>query len=80
MEHGGGFEVPEKVPEIKPDDHGGRSVASFYGVPVDSDRIIFVIDQSGSMSGMAGAKTKLETAVEQTIKVVEKRAPEFKGR
>ncbi len=70
LEHGETFEVPEKVPEIKPDDHGGRSVASFYGVPVETDRMIFVIDQSGSMSSNSGSKTKLEVAVEQTLKVV----------
>ncbi len=70
LEHGETFEVPEKVPEIKPDDHGGRSVASFYGVPVETDRLIFVIDQSGSMSSASGNRTKLEVAVEQTLKVV----------
>jgi HEAT repeat protein len=69
-EHGEDFEVPEKIPEIKPDDHARGSVASFYGVPVETDRLIFVIDQSGSMSSASGSKTKLEVAVEQTIEVI----------
>ncbi len=69
-EHGEDFEVPEKIPEIKPDDHSGRSVASFYGVPVETDRMIFVIDQSGSMSSLSGGRTNLQVAVEQTLKVV----------
>ncbi|MCU0725294.1 MAG: HEAT repeat domain-containing protein, partial [Planctomycetes bacterium] len=43
-ESGAGFEVPEAVPERPPDTHGGASTASFYGVPVNSDRIVFVID------------------------------------
>ncbi len=71
-ESGAGFEVPEVVPERPPDTHGGASTASFYGVPVNSDRIVFVIDQSGSMSSASGGRTNLDRAVEETIAVVEK--------
>ena len=76
-EHGEGFEVPDEVPTLPPASRG----TGFYGVPVESDRIIFVLDQSGSMdSSMAGllggdkkpddAKTDFERAVEETLSVV----------
>ena len=54
-EHGKDFEVPKKVPVMPKEDQGG-SVAGFYGIPVNSGRAIFVIDQSGSMSAAARAK------------------------
>jgi hypothetical protein len=54
-ENGDDFEVPEKVPSLPEEDPGG-SRAGFYGIPVDSGRAVFVIDQSGSMS--AAARTR----------------------
>ncbi len=71
-EEGASFEVPAAVPEKREDSHGGASAASFYGVPVNSDRIVFVLDQSGSMSAASEGRTNLDRAVEETIAVVEK--------
>ncbi|MHC5009481.1 MAG: HEAT repeat domain-containing protein [Planctomycetota bacterium] len=48
-EHGADFEMPESVPDLPAADVGGTR-AGFYGIPVESGRVIFVIDQSGSMS------------------------------
>ncbi|MEM8883508.1 MAG: HEAT repeat domain-containing protein [Planctomycetota bacterium] len=78
-----GFRVPAAVPTKKKGKGGERrTVASFYGVPVDSERVAFVIDRSGSMGGgfSFGAngeleqskKTDLDKAIEQTIRVSEK--------
>ncbi|MDF1700738.1 MAG: HEAT repeat domain-containing protein, partial [Planctomycetota bacterium] len=44
-----GFEVPADIPTL-PEQHVGGTQAGFYGIPVKSERIVFVIDQSGSMS------------------------------
>ena len=46
---GDGFTVPDTIPEAIDTDLGGTG-AGFYGIPITSERIIFVIDQSGSMS------------------------------
>ncbi|MDA1194860.1 MAG: HEAT repeat domain-containing protein [Planctomycetota bacterium] len=43
------FRVPTDIPTL-PEDHAGGTQAGFYGIPIKSDRIVFVIDQSGSMS------------------------------
>jgi HEAT repeat protein len=63
-EHGKDFEIPEKVPVLPPEDQGG-SVAGFYGIPVDSGRAIFVIDQSGSMSAAARAKEMVSRTADE---------------
>ncbi len=47
-ENADGFEVPTQIPQ-PPEQHAGTQ-AGFYGIPVKSERVIFVIDQSGSMS------------------------------
>ena len=74
-QHGAAFKVPEKIPVRKKTDAG--TVASFYGLPLDSDRIVFVVDQSGSMSAtdpMSG-KTRLHTAVSETASAVGRLKP-----
>ena len=48
-DHGGNFAVPGEIPRLPEADAGGTA-ASFYGIAIDSDRVSFVIDQSGSMS------------------------------
>lgn len=67
-DHGETFEVPDVIP-VAPKVEGGTS-AGFYGIPIESERVIFVIDQSGSMSaadrgtgGEGEAKNRLEAAV-----------------
>ena len=70
LEHGNGFEVPAEIPQRKKVDSGG-TVASFYGLPLDSDRVTFVIDQSGSMNASDGAEgSRLDTAVSETLGAV----------
>ncbi len=72
------FVVPEKPPGAGKTRKGGRRTVAFYGIPVDSERIIFVIDQSGSMSApltSTGPDTydnRLEKAKAETLKVVAK--------
>jgi len=71
---GPGFEVPAKVPERKVAAAGGerRTVSTFYGVPVDSTRVVFVLDVSSSMGGAGFGRggTELDRAVQETLKVV----------
>jgi HEAT repeat protein len=76
-EHGETFSVPDEIPERAPT-AGPGGAGGFYGIPVTSDRIVFVIDQSGSMSspcsGGSGdetaSRTALDEAVAQTLGVV----------
>ena len=73
-ERGEKFEVPDARPELPPQPPGGGTRAKFYGIPVESDRVIFVIDQSGSMGhfGTDDKPSDLDKAVEQTLAVIEK--------
>jgi HEAT repeat protein len=78
-DHGGAFAVPEEIPTLPKADAGGTA-ASFYGIPVDSDRVTFVIDQSGSMSaadtsGVTGDDRKtnpnrLDAAVREVLRAL----------
>ncbi|MHC4550674.1 MAG: HEAT repeat domain-containing protein [Planctomycetota bacterium] len=77
-EHGEEFTVPPEAPAGGVPHGGRRTFATFYGVPVESDRVIFVIDQSGSMGqGQRGreGKTELEKAVDETLQVAAKLPP-----
>lgn len=72
-ERGDGFVLPEKTPERKTAAPGERrTVAEFYGVPVDSHRVAFVLDVSSSMgaSPFSAEGSELERAVKETLKVV----------
>lgn len=72
-ERGADFVLPAKVPERKAAPQGERrTVAAFYGVPVDSDRVAFVLDVSSSMGGgpFGQGRTELERAVKETLQVV----------
>lgn len=66
-DHGATFTVPETPPARKPDE--GGTVARFYGLPVRTERVSFVLDRSESMEvvqGGGGAKrTRLEVAAQQ---------------
>ena len=64
------FVVPDEIPTKKKSKAGRRTVANFYGVPVESERITFVIDQSGSMSGWGGGESELDKAVKEVLKVI----------
>ena len=77
-ENGAGFEVPQQIPQ-PPEQHAGTQ-AGFYGIPIKSERVIFVIDQSGSMSAAgdvdaeddAKAVNRLDVAVREVLGAVAK--------
>ncbi len=68
--YGDGFEVPAKG--SGPAAGGSRSRVRFYGAPIVSDRVVFVIDESGSMRDpgsdgepkIDGARAALEEALD----------------
>ena len=65
-----GFVVSSVVPTKKQRKGGRQTVADFYGVPVESERVVFVIDQSGSMGGFGDQENELDKAVKQMLKVI----------
>jgi len=75
-----GFVLPARVPRRKEASGGERRTVAFYGVPVDSDRVVFVLDISSSMggSGFGDETTELDRAVKETLKVVKALPPEAK--
>ncbi|MFV1959818.1 MAG: VWA domain-containing protein, partial [Planctomycetota bacterium] len=72
-----GFRVPEYVKDL-PSECAGGTRAGFYGIPINSEHIAFVLDQSGSMSAgmelkLPGGRVKgnrLTVAVRQLLKAV----------
>ena len=76
-EAGQAFAVPETVKVLPPQDAGGTR-AGFYGIPVRSGRVIFVIDQCGSMSAEDARPTttgapsgnRLDVAVNEVLGAV----------
>lgn len=50
----------------------GRTVSSFYGLEVVSDRVCFVLDTSSSMRSKSGKKTKIEAAKEELANALRK--------
>lgn len=75
-QHGDAFEIPEEVADL-PETDPGRVYGTFYGIPVDSECVVFVIDESGSMDtehrgsdGQGTGKTETERAIEETLEVV----------
>ncbi|MEY2981910.1 MAG: hypothetical protein RL562_2137 [Planctomycetota bacterium] len=73
---GASFEVPPRVAKkagdapVRP-----RTVASYYGIPLRTDSMVFIIDLSGSMTAKVGEKTKLRAAQDQLIAVLRKLQP-----
>lgn len=51
---------------------GGRTVTSFYGLRIVSDRVCFVLDVSGSMSRASGGRTRIEVAREELSRALER--------
>ncbi|MHC4160825.1 MAG: HEAT repeat domain-containing protein [Planctomycetota bacterium] len=64
------FVVPKRIPVRAPSQSG--TGASFFGLPVGSGRVVFVIDKSGSMSASdrRTGKTRLERAADEVIAAV----------
>jgi len=71
-EDGETFRIPPRPPDPLKEDRGPASRASFYGIPVRSNRIVFVIDQSGSMLELVGSITRFESALRETREVAAK--------
>ncbi len=71
------FKIPKRKKKPKPDEKPKetKTVAQFYGLPVESDRVVFVIDMSGSMESGTRFKSNFEIAVEQMLGVA-KRLPD----
>ncbi len=80
-EHGETFRVPATIPVLPPAAAGGTMAPEpprFYGIPIETDSVVFVIDQSGSMGsgpmrfdGQAPiAGTKFATAVKELLGAV----------
>lgn len=73
-ENGSTFAVPDEIP-VMPERSAGGTGAGFYGIPVATERVVFVIDQSGSMSAMAQATetykekelNRLDVAIRETL-------------
>jgi hypothetical protein len=69
---GATFVVPERTPrEPKPRDRAATT-ASYWDLPVVSDRVVFVVDVSGSMNQPFGTgdATRLDEAKRQLIRVL----------
>lgn len=79
-EHGETFAVSAEKPKLPENPTARPYATTFYGVPVETERqrLIFVLDQSGSMGGSSfmrqggAGKTELQKAVAETLKVVSK--------
>jgi HEAT repeat protein len=78
-ENGASFAVPAEVPKL-PDGVGGNSTGAFFGIPLETDRVIFVLDRSGSMDapdvaagaapakdGAVPARTRFQRAIAETL-------------
>ena len=73
------FVVPTEVPQL-PAEPAGGTVATFYGIPVKTNRVVFVIDRSGSMTAESDPRhwkdgevpNRYEIAVQETLGALEK--------
>jgi HEAT repeat protein len=76
-EHGDTFAVPAAPPARKPDE--GGTVARFYGLPVRTERVCFVLDRSDSMEAIQRARGEKRTRLEVAVRELEealKRLPD----
>jgi hypothetical protein len=62
---GGGFRFPEAIDLRSARLRADADIATYYGIPLYAERLVFVIDVSGSMEGqrMESAKSELVQAV-----------------
>jgi HEAT repeat protein len=61
-DNGATFAVPATPPARKADE--SRTVARFYGLPVRTERVCFVLDRSESMEGVQGGDGALRTRLD----------------
>lgn len=79
---GARFQVPDVPPDLPREDVAGTKAVmpTFYGIPIDSESVVFVIDISGSMAAGDGAlpmqppagdmKTRFDRAREELLAAV----------
>lgn len=73
-DHGATFEFPEEPPSLAHTDATTR--AEFFGIPLHSNRVVFVVDRSGSMAAEDGpatgtiSGTRLEVACHELRRTV----------
>ena len=73
-EHKDGFTLPHPDSVSVGGTSTGGQTISYYGIPLVSDRIAFLVDHSGSMRARVGTdkkRTRLDAAKEQLRSVVE---------
>ena len=79
--HGASFElVPAGAADPTSKSRSGDTV-SYYGIPLVSERVVFVVDVSGSMSariGTGGSRSRLDEAKRQLRRVVEATPKHFR--
>lgn len=64
------FTFTEGGPAAKGKGGGTAGTTTYYGVPILSDRIVFCLDRSGSMSAPSGKGNRLDQAKEKLIEVL----------
>ncbi len=66
------FEVPKDRQKVARSSSGagGKTVTAYHGIPIRSDKIVFIIDLSGSMTAKAGEKTRLDMAKDELTAVL----------
>lgn len=77
QEHSASFEFPTEAHALPAGD--GDTAEGFYGLPLESDHVLFVIDRSGSMSAVAEAVTgasRWEIAVREVLRAARPLGPD----
>lgn len=64
------FQLPEQAGSGGRTAEDARTTTSYYGIPIRTDNLVFIIDLSGSMNGEIGGKTKLRAAKDELIAVL----------
>lgn len=76
---GASFELPERVVEASGSERAAAAegVLTYYGMPIESERIVFVVDVSGSMAEQANTKgdTRLDLAKQALLQVIARLTP-----
>ena len=69
------FKCPERRKKAKKPVPSSGTATSYYNIPIRADKIIFLIDLSGSMGGKIKGVTKLQAAKKELISVLEQLSP-----
>lgn len=77
--HGANFTMPDRTDQQSLDPVADDTLASYYGLPLYAERIVFVLDTSGSMmSPTAGSMgdTRIEMAKRELIQAISNLSPD----